>query len=51
MTDDIVYIPRPYRYAMCFMASLSMHAGYSPRCYLEQLVRHMELRVPAEVEA
>lgn len=49
--NDIAYIPRPYRYTMGFMASLAMYAGYSPRCYLEQLVRHMELRVPLEVEA
>ena len=44
MTDDIAYIPRPYRYAMSFMAALSLHAGLSPKCYMEQLVRHLECR-------
>lgn len=48
---DIPYIPRPYRYVMSFMGALAMHAGWSPRCYLEQLVRHLELRVPMEDDA
>lgn len=44
MTDDIAYIPRPYRYVMGFMAALSMRVGLSPRLYLEPLVQHLQCR-------
>lgn len=44
MTDDIAYIPRPYRYTTAFMAALAIIAGMSPKCYLESLVRHLECR-------
>lgn len=48
---DIPYIPRPYRHVMSWMAALSIRVGWSPRLYLEQLVKHLELRVPMEDDA
>lgn len=45
------YTPRPYRFAMGFMAALSIAAHWSPRCYLESLVKHLEGRIASEVDA
>lgn len=45
------YTPRPYRFAMGFMAALSIAAMQSPSPYLRALVTHLECRIASEGDA